>query len=404
MSQHSVFEFHFDMVSTLGLAAVLLIVGIYIKKFIPVLKKFFIPAPIVGGIVFSVLTLIGHKANLFNFTYDDVLKNLFMTAFFTSVGFLASFRLLLQGGISVVLFLVLAIALLVIQNIIGVSFSGLFGLDPLQGLAIGSISLSGGHGTSAAFAPLLEDLGIKSAMSVSIAAATFGLVAGSLIGGPVGRMLLMRHKLKPDANETDNTAITEGKLTQEEKTVSTRILFAACCCLIISMSLGDCLISILKNRGIILPPYLGPMVIAAVIRNIADLTNRSVPVHAIDMAGGIALQFFLAMALMTMKLWQLEELAIPLITVLLVQMLVTAAFAYFVTFRIMGRNYDAAVIACGHCGFALGATPNAMANIQTFTLANGPSPKAFFVIPMVGSLFIDFFNAFVITSFIKFFS
>ncbi len=404
MTEQPALEYHFDLVSTLGIAALLLIVGIYTKKYIPLLKKFFIPAPIIGGLLFSLITLIGHETNLFTFTYDDVMKDLLMTAFFTSIGFLASFKVLMRGGLAIVVFLVVAIVLLIVQNIVGVSLAKLFGLDPLLGLAIGSISLSGGHGTSAAFAPLLEGLGVNSAFSVAIAAATFGLIAGSLLGGPVGRMLLNRYNLIHKGTNGENTSIIEGQLSQEEKTVGDRILFKACCCIIISMALGSVLITYLKGHGITLPSYLGPMVIAAIIRNISDLTKHSVPVHAIDVVGTQSLQFFLAMALMTMKLWQLKELAIPLVTIILVQVVIMGIFAYFITFWVMGRDYDAAVIACGHCGFGMGATPNAMANIQTFTLANGHSPKAFFVIPIVGSLFIDFFNAIVITSFIKIFS
>lgn len=400
MNNDVIFEYHFDILNTLGLAVILLLIGIYVKKFIPFLSKFFIPAPVIGGLFFSLLTLLGHELNSFSFTYDDQIKSLLMTAFFTSIGFLASFKVLWNGGIAILIFLCCSILLLISQNCLGVGIAKLFDLNPLMGLAIGSVSLSGGHGSSAAFGPLLEKAGLDAGFSISIAAATFGLVAGSLIGGPVGKRLVQRFKLVSQNRDIDNNVLNEGVLDQEQKTVSQHILITACFCIIFSMAIGTVINEYLKSIQIVLPGYLIPMIVASIIRNIADLMGKKLPIHAIDIVGSISLEFFLAMALMSMQLWQLRDLAIPLITILLLQTILMILFAYFVTFRLMGKDYDAAVIACGHCGFGLGATPNAMANIQTFTHSNGNSPKAFFVIPLVGSLFIDFINAFVITIFL----
>ncbi|MDY5779208.1 MAG: sodium/glutamate symporter [Succinivibrionaceae bacterium] len=396
-----IFTYDCNMVVTLSLAAVLLIFGHFIKRVIPILELFFIPAPVIGGLFFSIITLIGHKANLFAFTFDSSLKDLLMTAFFTSIGFTASFKVLVKGGIAVAIFLGISILLICIQNGVGIGLAYSFGLDPLIGLATGSISLSGGHGTSAAFGPLLEKYGLDAGLSVAVAAATFGLVAGSMIGGPIGKRLLEKYKLRALTGDISNNDMVEGKLTHEEKFIDEHNLFVSICMLIIAMGLGYWVIQGFNALNIILPGYLGPMLVAAVIRNFCDLRHKQIPIHTINMTGGLALSFFLAMALMTMRLWELQALAIPLITILIVQTIIMGLFAYFVTFRLMGKDYDAAVLACGQCGFGMGATPNAIANMRTFTWVNGESPKAFFVVPIVGSLFIDFFNALIITSFMN---
>ena len=270
-------------------------------------------------------------------------------------------------------------------------------------MAAGSIPLTGGHGTSAAFGPELQRYGLDAGLTVSIAAATFGLVAGSIIGGPVGERLIAKYNCRNADQTSSNTDMVEGKLSPEEKTMNENHLLTGCAYIIISMVLGSFIITGLKNIGVILPAYIGPMIIASIIRNYFDLQGKHIPIRTINVIGSLSLQYFLAMALMTMRLWELIDLAIPLFTILIVQTIAMALFAYFVTFRIMGKDYDAAVICVGQCGFGMGATPNAMANMSTFTGGNGPSPKAFFVVPMVGALFIDFVNAFIITMFLQFF-
>ncbi len=400
MNDSSIYTINMDMLTTIGVATLLLVLGHSIKNFIPILKRFFIPAPVIGGIIFSFITLIGYKTQSFAFTYDDKIKDILMLAFFTSIGFMASFKMLIKGGIAVAIFLVCSIILICVQNGIGIGLAKFFDLNPLIGLASGSVSLSGGHGTSAAFGPELESHGLEAGLAVSIASATFGLVVGSIIGGPLGHFLLARHKIA--YSESENQAYFEqNKNDCSDTNIDETTLFKASVSLLVSMFFGYFLIQFLKKYGIILPAYLGPMIVACIIRNATDYLGKSIPLHSIDVIGRLSLNFFLAIALMTMRLWELEDLAIPLITILLIQTLVMALFAYFVTFRMMGKDYDAAVIACGQCGFGMGATPNAMANMNTFTGANGPSPKAFFVVPMVGALFIDFVNAIVITGFIK---
>jgi ESS family glutamate:Na+ symporter len=404
--QETTFLYTYDlnMTMTLGLAVILLYIGHFIKKLFPILTRYFIPSPVLGGIIFSIVTLIGHQTHTFSFTYDEQLKNLLMIAFFTTIGFTASFKMLISGGLGVALFLVSSIILIVIQNGIGVGIAELFGESPLLGMAAGSIPLTGGHGTSAAFGPELQRYGLEAGLTVSIAAATFGLVAGSIIGGPVGERLIAKYHCKSSDITSSNADMVEGKLTPEEKTMNESHLLTGCAYIIISMVLGSFIIMGLKKIGVILPAYIGPMIIASIIRNYFDLQGKHIPIRTINVIGSLSLQYFLAMALMTMRLWELIDLAIPLFTILIVQTIVMALFAYFITFRIMGKDYDAAVICVGQCGFGMGATPNAMANMSTFTGGNGPSPKAFFVVPMVGALFIDFVNAFIITMFLQFFA
>ena len=389
------FEYQLNMAETVGFAIILLLLGRWIKKKVNFFEKFFIPAPVIGGTLFSIILLIGHQTETFTFSFNDDIKNLLMIAFFTTVGFSASLKILKKGGVGVALFLLAAVILVVIQDIVGPVLAKALGIDPLLGLAAGSIPLTGGHGTSGAFGPYLEDLGATGATVVAVASATYGLIAGCLIGGPIARRLMIKNNLKP----TENKGGVDDSLLGVESEVTEDRLFSAVVYIGIAMGIGATITLILGNHGIKFPAYLMGMVVAAIIRNILDFNQKQLPFNEIGIVGNISLSLFLSMALMSMKLWQLIDLAIPLIIILLVQTVVMAFFAYFVTFTIMGRDYDAAVMSTGHCGFGLGATPNAMANMETFTKANGPSVKAFFIIPIVGSLFIDFINAGVIQTF-----
>lgn len=390
-------EITLDMYQTLGLAIVLLLLGIWIKSKVGVLQKYFIPAPVIGGLLFSLFMLIGHNTEMFTFNFDSNLRNFFMVVFFTSVGFLASFSLLKKGGVGVALFLFAAVILVIIQDGVGVALAKAFGLNPGIGLAAGSIPLTGGHGTSGAFGPYLEERGVVGATVVAIASATYGLVAGCIIGGPIAKKLSEKFKL------VCHDEAKEKMETKEDVKVSEQSIFRGVCLIGIAMGLGATITPIIKEMGLSLPAYLIPMLIAAVMRNIIDGTSSKTPITEISIVGNVCLSLFLSMALMSMKLWELADLALPLITILLVQTVIMGLFAYFVTFNIMGRDYDAAVMATGHCGFGMGATPNAIANMEAFTSVNGFSTKAFFVVPLVGSLFIDFFNAVIIQTFTSIF-
>ena len=389
------FEYQLNMAETVGFAIILLLLGRWIKKKVSFFEKFFIPAPVIGGTLFSIILLIGHQTETFTFTFNDDIKNLLMIAFFTTVGFSASLKILKKGGVGVALFLLAAVILVILQDIVGPVLAKALGINPLLGLAAGSIPLTGGHGTSGAFGPELEKLGATGATVVAVASATYGLIVGCLIGGPIARRLMIKNNLKPTESKegVDNSLLGSATEVTEES------LFSAVVYIGIAMGIGALINNMLAKAGIKFPVYLMGMVVAAIIRNILDFNQKQLPFTEIGIVGNISLSLFLSMALMSMKLWQLIDLAVPLIVILLAQTVLMAFFAYFITFNIMGRDYDAAVMSTGHCGFGLGATPNAMANMETFTTANGPSVKAFFIIPIVGSLFIDFINAGVIQTF-----
>ena len=398
--------FTFDMYLTLGLAIVLYLLGSGIKAKVGVLQKYYIPAPVIGGTLFSIVMLIGHNMGLFSFTFDGNLKNFFMVVFFTTIGFLASVSALKKGGIGVILFLIAAVILVIIQDGVGVALAKVFGLNPGIGLAAGSIPLTGGHGTSGAFGPYLEERGVSGATVVAIASATYGLVAGCVIGGPIAKRLKDKHNLvckEGDAQKATQEQAEKDETLAQKGTMSEKSFFKAAAMIGIAMGVGGLITPLIKKAGLSLPAYLIPMLIAAIMRNIVDKTESKTPIDEIGIIGSVCLSFFLAIALMSMKLWELADLAIPLVVILLVQTVVMGLFAYFVTFNIMGRDYDAAVIATGHCGFGMGATPNAIANMEAFTSVNGFSTKAFLAVPLVGSLFIDFINAIVIQTFTSIF-
>ena len=400
-----------DIAQTVGIAAVLLVVGDFIKNRVGVLSRYFIPGPIIGGLAFSLIALVGHQTGLFTFQFYDNMRAFLLLVFFTTIGFSASFELLKKGGVGVALFLAAAVGLVVLQNLLGAGLAAALGVHPLIGVAAGSISLTGGHGTSAAFGPLLEQAGAAGALPAAIAAATYGLVAGCVIGGPLGTLLMRRNGLHRSglaagtpvvATAADAANASTAQVPAPAPEGNNDTVMYASILIAVSIGAGTLLVNWLKGLGITLPSYLGPMLVAALVRNIIDWRDSALPLRQFEVVGNVSLGFFLAMALMSMKLWELAEVAGPLLVILLAQTVLMFAYGYFVTFRVMGRDYDAAVIAAGHCGFGMGATPNAMANMQAFTAVNGPSVKAFFVIPLVGSLFIDFFNAVIITGFMNY--
>ena len=400
------FEMNFNMAETIAFAIVLLLIGRKIKEHVTFLQKFFIPAPVVGGTLFSIILLIGHQTETFTINFNSDIRVLLMTAFFTTIGFSASLSLLKKGGIGVLIFLIVATILVTLQDVLGVTLAKVFGLNPLIGLAAGSVPLTGGHGTSATFGPTLENFGAVGAEVVALASATYGLIAGCLIGGPIARRLLNKHNLKPTNSTVENSDILE----EDKKMITEDSFFKAVIIIGISMGIGsviypyiDGFLKSISDGKMGLPAYIASMLIAAIFRNVSDSMKKPLPFEEIRIVGNISLSLFLSMALMSLKLWQLADLALPLIAILLIQTVMMAIFAYFITFNVMGRDYDAAVMATGHCGFGLGASPNAIANMETFTTANGPSPKAFFILPIVAACFIDFTNALIISIFISIF-
>lgn len=388
-----------DMYQTIAVAVVVLIIGNFLKRKISFLEKFCIPAPVIGGLLFAILTLICYMTGILVIDFDDTLKEVCMVFFFTSVGFQANLKVLKSGGKSLIIFLIVIIVLIISQNFAAIGLANLLGLDSLTGMTTGSIPMVGGHGTAGAFGPVLEDFGISGATTVCTAAATFGLIAGSLMGGPVGNRLIKKHNLLDTIKTEDDSLLVED----EEKHERHFSMYApAVFQLIIAVGLGTVVSELLSLTGMTFPIYIGAMIVAAVMRNVSEYTGKiTIHMGEINDLGGICLSLFLGIAMITLKLWQLAELALPLIVLLAGQALLMFIFSYFIVFNVMGRDYDAAVVASGTCGFGMGATPNAMANMQAICEKYSPSVKAYLLIPIVGSLFADFLNSLTITFFIN---
>lgn len=321
-----------------------------------------------------------------------------MVFFFTSVGFQANFKTIRQGGRPLILLVVLVAFMVVVQNIVAVAIAKGLGLQGLIGMTAGSIPMVGGHGTSGAFGPVLEEMGITGATTLTTAAATFGLVAGSLIGGPIGKRLIEKHKLLATASN-DVEAIIQETHTEHHDSAYTVAVFQ----MIVAVGLGTLVSYALSLTGMTFPIYMGGMIVAAIMRNYSEFTRKiSIPMDQISDMGGICLSLFLGIAMVTLRLWELAELALPLVLMLSAQLAIMIGFAYFVVFRVMGKDYDAAVLTSGFCGFGMGATPNAMANMQAICDKYQPSIKAYLLIPIVGSMFTDFINSMIVTLFINF--
>ena len=389
-----------DMYQTLAIAVFVLLLGSYLRKKIKFLERFCIPAPVVGGLLFAIFTCICYVTHILEFSFDDTLKEVCMVFFFTSVGFQANLKVLKKGGKSMVIFLGLVIVLIFIQNGVAVGLSKVMGLDSLIGMCTGSIPMVGGHGTAGAFRPVLEDFNVKGATTICTAAATFGLIFGSLVGGPLGKRLIEKKNLLDTAIPEDDSLLIEDEKKHERHS---RMYASAVFQLIIAIGIGTIFSWALTKTGLTFPIYIGAMIAAACMRNIGEYSGKfTIYMGEINDIGGISLSLFLGIAMITLKLWQLADLALPLITLLAGQTILMFLYTYFVVFNVMGRDYDAAVLSSGVCGFGMGATPNAMANMQAVCEKYAPSVKAFLLVPLVGSLFADFLNSLAITFFINF--
>ena len=405
------FELKMDMIQTISLSVILLIIGMRLRTKIKFFEKYCIPSPVIGGFLFSIIAFILRQTNIITIKFETTLQTFFMVMFFTSVGFNASLKVLKKGGKKVLIFLFLAIGLCFAQNVVAIFFSQLIGINPLLGLMTGSTPMTGGHGTSAAIAPTIEALGIKGAGTVAIASATFGLIAGSMMGGPIANKLILKHKLL--GNETllhekhdYNSDIDENVLKKPEPALNAERFSMAFFFILIAMGIGSYLSIFITKLlpAMNFPIYIGPMIIAAIMRNISDNSEMfTAPTREISVLEDVSLNLFLAMALMSLKLWELIDLAIPMLILLVAQVVLIYLYLNFITFKAMGSDYDAAVIVSGHCGFGLGATPNGISNMKSVCEKYKYSKIAFFVVPVVGALFIDFANVSLITLFISFF-
>lgn len=394
-------EIKLTLIHTMALGLVILFLGHLMNAKIKFLKNNNIPEPVVGGICFALINWFLFSSFNISFQFDMTLKNPLMLAFFTTVGLGASFRMLVKGGPKVILFLAIATVLLVIQNSIGVFIAWLTDLNPLSGLIAGSITLSGGHGTGATYADMFsQGHNLQGVFELAMASATFGLILGGLIGGPVARKLISKNQLSPDdviQKHDVNFRVQDTEEVTPKKMLETLLIIALC------LSIGGIIFDYFTSINIPLPSFICPLLIGIVVTNLGDYTKKfSVNRDCVDLWGTMALSLFLAMALMSLKIWELLNLAGPMLLILLVQTLVMILFAYFITFRLMGADYHAAIMAGGHCGFGLGATPTAVANMESLVERYGASPQAFLVVPMVGAFFIDIANTFVLQLFLAF--
>ncbi len=383
--------FHLDTYGTLVAACLVLLLGRKLVQTVPFLKKYTIPEPVAGGLLVAFMMLLVQKTLGWEVSFDMSLKDPLMLAFFATIGLNANLASLRAGGKALSIFVFIVVGLLLVQNTIGIVLAKLMGLDPLMGLLAGSITLSGGHGTGAAWSKLFsERYGFENATEVAMACATFGLVLGGLIGGPVARYLV-KHSSTPEGTPDDSAVPSAGRMITSLVLIETIAMISIC------LMAGNLIAGWLQGTMFELPIFVCVLFVGVILSNTLSASGfYRVFDRAVSVLGNVSLSLFLAMALMSLKLWELASLALPMLVILSVQALAMALYAIFVTYRIMGKNYDAAVLAAGHCGFGLGATPTAIANMQAITDRFGPSHLAFLVVPMVGAFFIDIVNAIVI--------
>ena len=396
-----------DMIATVALGSLLLLFGNFLKRKIKLLEKFCIPGPVIGGLLFAIIIFILKTSNMLNISMDTTLQSPFMIAFFTTIGLGASFNLLKKGGKLLIIYWILCGLLSIAQNLIGVIGAKITNINPLIGIMCGAVSMEGGHGAAASFGATVESLGVNGAVTIGMAAATFGLMCGGLIGGPISRYLIDKYKLTPNKNEVNENVSVEdvaGIKLSDSFTSNTMIVQIAviASCMTIGSVVGTWFSDI---TGIVLPGYVGAMFIAVIFRNLNDKFNIvNLDLYSIDIISNICLGIFLTMALMTIKLWELSGLAGPMIVIVAAQVIFIALYGAFIAFRILGKDFDAAIMVSGMLGHGLGATPNALANINSVTSKYGNSTKAFLIVPLVGAFLIDLVAIPTIVTFINFFS
>ncbi|EPF70857.1 sodium/glutamate symporter [Acinetobacter rudis] len=408
-------DFKFNAFYTLIAAVIVLLLGRFLVNKIDFLRRYNIPEPVAGGLVAAFISLLVHNIWGYSISTSAELQTSFMLIFFASIGLSANFAKLKEGGIGLVIFLGCVSTFIVVQNSVGMGLASLLGLDPLIGLIAGSITLTGGHGTAGAWGEILETQhGIQGALALGMASATFGLIIGGIIGGPLAKLLINRYKLATETNagarnnQDDNHVANEQefvafenphqvRLITADNAITTLGMFAAC------LAFAEFMTAFSKGTWFELPTFVWTLAGGVILRNVLEgVFKVNIFDRAIDVFGNASLSLYLAMALLSLKLWQLADLAGPLVVILTAQTLTMGLYAAFVTFRVMGKNYDAAVLSAGHCGFGMGATPTAVANMQAITNMYGPSHKAFLIVPLCGAFFVDLINATVIQMILKF--
>ena len=417
--------FELDMIQTAGIGALALMVGMVLTRKVGFLQRFCVPSPVSGGIIFSLLTLALYGWCNVEVSFDSTLKDIFMLAFFTSVGFQSDLKVIKQGGRMLVIMLALLVVIIALQNLMPMGITKVMGVDPLIGMAAGSISMTGGHGTAGGFASVLEGMGLHGAGTIGMAAATFGLIAGSMIGGPLAERIIRKkltHEQMQTPDEEADPAMAgiesdEASPTGRAKRVSTneqefQQYAKATYCIVLVMGAGTIMSWLLAKTGVTFPTYFGALILAAIARNTLGFvsfkrngkrvkSDKLLDMDRIISVGNICLSMFLGMAMISLKLWELQSLALPLIIILVALVAMMDFFAYFVAFPLLGRNYDAAVLCSGICGFGLGATPNAMANMSAVCYKYRYTVKPFLIVPIIGAMFADLINTGMITLFLN---
>ena len=414
-----------DMIQTAGIGAMALLVGMVLTRKVAFLQKFCVPSPVSGGIIFSLVTLALYGWFDLEVSFDGTMKDFFMLAFFTSVGFQSDLKVIKKGGKLLVVMLVLLIAVITVQNLMPLGVTRIMDVDPLIGMAAGSISMTGGHGTAGGFASVLERMGLQGAGTIGMAAATFGLIAGSMVGGPLAEKIIrtkLTHEQVQQDEEIDPAMAgiesDEASPTGRAKRVSSneqefQQYAKAFYCIIFVMGGGTIMSWLFAKTGITFPTYFGALILAAFVRNAIGFISykengkwkkaeKLLDMERIVSVGNICLSLFLGMAMISLKLWELQNLALPLIVILISQVIMMALFAYIVAFPLLGRDYDAAVLCAGMCGFGLGATPNAMANMSAVCYKYRYTVKPFLIVPIIGAMFADLINTGIITLFLNF--
>lgn len=414
-----------DMIQTAGIGALALMVGMVLTREVKLLQKYCIPSPVSGGIIFSLLTLLLYNLFHVEVSFDGTMKDLFMLAFFTSVGFQSDLKVLKQGGKALVLMLVLLVLIITLQNLMPLGITKLMGVNHLVGIVIGSISMTGGHGTAGGFAGVLKDMGLEGADTLGMAAATFGLIAGSMIGGPMAEFII-RKKLTHEQMQPQDTSIDpamagiesdeaspEGRAQHISTNEHEFQQYAKACYWILFIMGGGVLTSrLLAKTGVTFPTYFGALLLAAIMRNVLGVipykengkrvkADKLLDMDHIVSVGNICLSLFLGIAMISLKLWELQSLALPFMVILASQVVMMMLFVYFIAFPLLGRNYDAAVLCAGICGFGLGATPNAMANMSAVCYKYHYTVKPFLIVPIIGAMFADIINTAIITLFLN---
>ena len=387
-----------DMYQAAAVAALVLLLGRFLVRNLDLLRRYCIPEPVAGGVVFALAHLALRQAGILEISFDSTLQTFFMVVFFCSVGFTACFRLLKKGGLQVLLFLGIAVMMCVLQNGLGAFIASAFGLDPRLGLATGSIPMVGGHGTAASFGPLLEKAGVSGASAVAIASATYGLIAGGLLGGPICKWLIDKNHVDIQASDDAIYQKSAAEVMREgggSGEITADVFMKSLCLVLVIMALGSLLSGFIarftKGTNFSLPGYVTAMFVAVIFRNLNDhLHLVKINAKCVDLISDVALGVFLTMAMMSLRIWDLYDLALPLMGILLFQTLLIAALGAFVLFPLLGRDYDAAVMCAGFLGHGLGATPNAVANMGAVCERYGVmSHKAFLIVPLCGAVLID---------------